>query len=161
MINKLIKQINEALDHDLYFVALCTALTLPDICGKAEYPNISTSERYKVWYNDHIGQYEQSCDLDQPYLSGDVIYSLRNSLLHAGNPNVDNPKIINEFILVVEKKNDFGAYYDVSSTTIDGTYKTYRLSARRLCLLLCKTAKAYFDNNREKFTFFNYKIVQR
>ena len=38
MIDKLINEINEALSHNLYFAALSLALTLPDICGKAEYP---------------------------------------------------------------------------------------------------------------------------
>jgi len=38
MIDKLIEEINLALDNNLYIIALNTSLTLPDICGKAEYP---------------------------------------------------------------------------------------------------------------------------
>lgn len=46
---KLIEEINLALDNNLYLVALNTALTLPDICGKAEYPDLGPTARYKKW----------------------------------------------------------------------------------------------------------------
>ena len=59
MIHKLIDEIEIALENNLYLVALNTALTLPDICGKAEYPQLKTAERYKKWYDEYIGQYEQ------------------------------------------------------------------------------------------------------
>ncbi len=37
MIVELIQDIRKALENDLYFVALSSALILPDICGKAAY----------------------------------------------------------------------------------------------------------------------------
>lgn len=37
MILRIIDETEKALSHDLYFAALNLALTLPDICGKAEY----------------------------------------------------------------------------------------------------------------------------
>lgn len=36
MVQRIVDDIRAALDHDLYFAALSTSLTLPDICGKAE-----------------------------------------------------------------------------------------------------------------------------
>ena len=52
MVQRIVDDIRAALDHDLYFAALSTALTLPDICGKAEYPNEKSSKkRYIDWYN--------------------------------------------------------------------------------------------------------------
>lgn len=81
MVQRIVDDIRAALDHDLYFAALSTALTLPDICGKAEYPNEKSSKkRYIDWYNKEIGYYEknphQTTDEGMPYLSGSVIYSL-------------------------------------------------------------------------------------
>ena len=55
MILRIIDEIEKALSHDLYFAALNLALTLPDICGKAEYPNLRTGERYKKWYDENCG----------------------------------------------------------------------------------------------------------
>ncbi len=50
MINQIIKEINACLKNGCYIAALTTALTLPDICGKVEYPNDGNSSRYKKWY---------------------------------------------------------------------------------------------------------------
>ena len=51
MVQKLIDDIRAALENDLYFVALNSALTLPDICGKVEYPyEKSSKKRYIDWY---------------------------------------------------------------------------------------------------------------
>lgn len=162
MVNTLIEEINFALDNNLYLVALNTALTLPDICGKAEYPNEKSSKkRYIDWYDKHIGQYEINPEnvkrgIDMPYLSGEVVYSLRCSLLHQGNPNIDGKHNIN-FSLVIEKKNEFDMYVDASSC--GNNERTYRVSIRRLCCILCWTVEEYYKNNRKKFDFFNYKIV--
>ena len=161
MVNLLIKEINLALDNNLYLVALNTALTLPDICGRAEYPDLGTTARYKKWYNEHIGQYEINPEnvkrgIDMPYLSGDVVYDLRCSLLHQGNPNIKDSHNI-KFSLVIEKKNEFDMYVDASSC--GKNERTYRVSIRRLCCILCWTVEEYYKKNKDKFDLFNYKIV--
>ena len=81
MVQKIVDDIRVALNNDLYFVALSAAMTLPDICGKAEYPGEKSSKkRYIDWYDKEIGYYEknphQTTDEEMPYLSGSVIYSL-------------------------------------------------------------------------------------
>lgn len=161
MINQLIKEINHALDNNLYLVALNTALTLPDICGKAEYSDLGPTARYKKWYNEHIGKYEINPEneirgIDMPNLSGDVVYSLRCSLLHQGNPNIEGKHNI-KFSLVIEKKNEFDIYADAASC--GNNQRTYRVSIRRLCCILCWTVEEYYKNNKNKFDFFNYSIV--
>ena len=68
MILRIIDEIEKALSHDLYFAALNLALTLPDICGKAEYPDLRTGERYKKWYDENVGVTEKppKCTEDEP-----------------------------------------------------------------------------------------------
>lgn len=173
MVQRIVDDIRAALDHDLYFVALSTALTLPDICGKAEYPNeTSSKKRYIDWYNKEIGYYEknpnQTNEEEMPYLSGNVIYSLRCSLLHEGNPNVDNVQLtrknaslpIDHFVLKVEKKKDFDIYSDSSGISdIFGQHRReYTMSIRRVCLIMCCVAEKYYKDNKEKFQF-NYEIL--
>lgn len=63
MMLQLIDDVNKALDAECYYSALALALTFPDICGKAEYPQKNTN-RYKDWYDEHIGKYEQ-CPCEQ------------------------------------------------------------------------------------------------
>lgn len=126
MMLQLIDDVNKALGAKCYFSALTLALTFPDICGKAEYPQEnSTAKRYKDWYDEKIGKYEQ-CPCEQcrntsmPYLSGDVVYSLRNSLLHQGTPNInvniikDGNNKIDCFELVLESKKSFDIYSDAA-----------------------------------------------
>lgn len=175
MLNRLIEDINLALDNEAYFSALSLVLTLPDICGKAKYPSEkSTRKRYIDWYDEYVGQYEQCpCDVcketKMPYLSGEVVYSLRNSFLHQGTPNIDNSSIkedsnqIDNFTLVIEKRNEFDIYSDassiVSSNQATDSRKSYRVNIRRLCLILTLSAKNYYSKNREKFDFFHYNIL--
>ncbi len=177
MVNTLIADINKALDNDAYFSALSLALTLPDICGKAKYPNKRVGERYIEWYDEYVGQYEQ-CPCDEcketkmPYLSGEVVYSLRNCLLHQGTPNIDSSRIndsankVDMFTLVIEKKNEFNIYADRSSVCTSyagndytGTIRTYEVNIRRLCLILTLCAKGYYKENKAQFNFFNFTVM--
>lgn len=118
MMLKLIDDVNKALDAQCYYSALTLALTFPDICVKAEYPQENTTKQYKDWYDVHIGKYEQcpcgKCrNTPMPYLSGEVVYSLRNSLLHQGTPIIDVDRIknnnnkIDHFELVLVSKKPF------------------------------------------------------
>ena len=106
-----------------------------------------------------------------PYLSGEVVYSLRNNVLHQGNPNIDNTKIkeevnkIDKFSLVIEKKNKFDIYADASSLTKDLTsiqpkeVRSYRVNVRRLCFIISSVAKNMYAKNKDKFNFFNFEII--
>ena len=157
MLLRLIDDVNKALDAECYFSALALALTLPDICGKAEFPQKRNRQRYISWYDEHIGKYEQ-CPCEQcqkapmAYLSGKVVYSLRSGLLHQGTPNID-VKEIDYFALVIESKKPFNIYVD------EATAAGYRVNVRRLCLILCETARGYHKDNREKFDFFHCSII--
>lgn len=168
MVFRLVQDIRKALEHELYFVALSSALILPDICGKAAYPEKRSSrERYILWYDEEIGKYEKSPkDKDNmPYLSGEVIYNLRCSLLHEGNPNMKNDRLktnlpIDHFSLVVEKAKSFDIYSDSSSITDFGNkdIREYSMNVRRICMILCNVAESYYKRNKEKFQF-NYEII--
>ena len=168
MINRLVQDIRKALENELYFVALNSALTLPDICGRAARPmERSSRKRYILWYDDEIGKYEKNPEdkNDMPYLSGEIIYSLRCSLLHEGNPNMKNDNLrisqpIDHFSLVVEKTKSFDIYLDASKITTFGNeqIREYRMNVRRICMILCNVAEAYYKENRDKFHF-NYEII--
>ena len=171
MLQRLIDDMNNALSANCYLAALSIALMLPDICGKAEYPDLKVGERYKAWYDEFVGKYEippvpkSGCDdTKMPYLSGEVVYSLRNSFLHQGTPNIESDKIkaaenkIDKFSLIVESKNEFNIYSDASGIW-NGSIRTYRVNIRRLCLIIGANASAYYEDNKSKFDFFNFTII--
>ncbi len=171
MINRLIEDINKALDAEAYMAALSLVLTLPDICAKAKYDNsLKNKERYIKWFDEYIGQYEKppvkSDETKMPYLSGEVIYQLRCSVLHQGTPNIDSSKIkdemckIDHFTLVIEKKKPFDIYIDTASVSSMMSPKklkptrNYEVNIRRLCLIIISTVEKYYEENKDKFTFF-------
>lgn len=168
MVIQLVQDIRKALENDLYLVALSSALTLPDICGKVAYPDESSSrKRYISWYDEEIGKYEKNPEdkENMPYLSGEVIYSLRCSLLHEGNPNMNNDSLrtdlpIDHFSLVIERAKPFDIYSDSSSIANfgDKNIREYSMNVRRVCMILCNVAESFYKENKEKFHF-NYKII--
>ena len=64
MINRIINEIKVCLNTNCFIAALTTALTLPDICGKAEYgewvndqqgdKRVYNKMRYVKWYNQYV-----------------------------------------------------------------------------------------------------------
>lgn len=176
MVERIIEDVNKALDAEAYMAALSLVLTLPDICAKAEYGDIiKNKERYVKWYDEYIGQFEKTPmlpgEIEMPYLSGEVIYQLRCSVLHQGTPNVDNRKIKNEkyridhFTLMIEKKKPFDIYSDAAgmfqrlSSEKSKPFRSYRVNVRRLCLIITRAVSGYYRKNREKFTFLDYDIL--
>ncbi len=170
MLEQIVSEINKTLDSNFYLAALSLALTLPDICGKAEYPSESVTKRYIKWYNEHVGVYEQPTskyDEDMPYLSGEVIYNLRNSFLHQGTPNIAKNEIkdlkcrIDKFELIC-CDNYMGdtSCVSYSGAISDGNIvnRSYTMNVRLLCTRLCREALLYYNNNREKFDFFDYHL---
>ena len=165
MVLEIINDIRKSLDAECYFSALALVLTLPDICGKAKYPNKRVRRRYVGWFDEYIGKYEQcscgSCkESHMPYLSGDVVYSLRNSFSHQGSPNIQKSKSvqIDKFEIVIQPENEFDIYLDASSILNNDT-KSYRVNLRRLCLIICSSAKIYYESNKHEFDFFDYSII--
>ena len=170
MVDRIVRDIRGALDNNLFFAALNSALTLPDICGKAEYPSERSSKRrYIDWYDKEIGLYEknprQNGQEEMPYLSGQVMYSLRCAMLHSGEPNINGDSVrqnteIDKFTLVIQKAQPFDIYSD-SSSIMDWAgehIRSYRMNVHRICLIICAVAEAYYRDNKDKFHF-DYEII--
>ena len=161
MINILVKEIESSLNNKLFFVALNAALTLPDICGKAEYPNTSVGKRYRDWINTFLSNNlysEQQRNDSYPFLNGDIIYQLRCSLSHQGTPNIDKKETdIDRFVLTIENDDDSWLFHSELSS-YSKKDRSYQISIRYLCYVICKYALAYYNSNKNKFNFINYTI---
>ena len=70
---KLLDSIRKSLDDKNYHSALVLSLIIPDICGKLEHSNKSSSKRYPEWFNKYLGKKYDNC------LSGEDCYALRCS----------------------------------------------------------------------------------
>lgn len=156
--------IKQSLKNKCYFSALALALTLPDMCGMAEFPNeTSVAKRYIEWYDNFIGHYMKNDDeieKNNPWLSGEVIYNLRNTFLHQGSPNVIGSKVketsnqLDDFMLLLGD----GTVIQQAAFSLDlgygeVTYRKILVDVTYLCDLLCDAALWYYRNNENKFEF--------
>ena len=91
-----INEIRRALNLELYNCALALALTLPDICGKVEFPNENKNSRYKSWFRKYAEPLFTGPAIvlpgneivDDTIFTNEECWALRCSVLHAGNYDV-------------------------------------------------------------------------
>ena len=169
MIDIICADIQKAVDAGAYISALSLALTLPDWCGKAEYPTMGTTSRYKKWYSENVGQYETYEGNTGSFLSADVVYSLRNHLLHQGALSYENSEVHQE----QNKVNEFTLYFNLNECdggsssvhyrwgTDEIEHRAFKLNALNLIMKLRLCAMGYYAENREKFDFMNITILEK
>ncbi len=106
----ILNQIEQALDANIYYLALFTTLSIPDICGALDSTNGgSKKKRYINWFDKHVVPQTASRlqsqtlprpvadslsetlgvpQLNAPLLTGVICYQFRCSLLHQGRARV-------------------------------------------------------------------------
>lgn len=89
----LVNQVGLTADNpNLYFIALMSALSLPDICGALESDDGRASgARYKAWFDQWVAYKYQV--RGEPSLTGHDCYMLRCAALHQGRLSHDNAVI--------------------------------------------------------------------
>ncbi len=79
-----------------WYGALFMALTLPDICGKIEYPSKSSFQRYKDWFERYLEPHYTrpvgAAAIVHKFLSGSDCYAIRCALLHEGTDEIGEQK---------------------------------------------------------------------
>jgi hypothetical protein len=82
---ELLSQVKIAIDNNLYYLALNTTLSLPDICSALSSPTgETTGKQYVDWYNKHaLGKCSSKLD-------GYACYKFRCSTLHQGHTQDKN-----------------------------------------------------------------------
>lgn len=171
MVDELLREIKVCLKNGCYMAALTTALTLPDICGKTRYPDEkSTRRRYIKWFDEYTKQcgiFHDNYSSDIPHLSGELIYSLRCSVLHEGNPGIDKEKLNTDYFELIWRERERAistnfyavAIFDDDKNNRSNEYKKYSIDLRYLCNVICQATENYYNNNKELFNFFNYNLV--
>jgi hypothetical protein len=80
-LQRFLDEIKAALDAKLYYLAIATTLSVPDVCSCLECdPNAiwSTPEKYKGWFDANLAHRFEN-------LTSDDCYRLRCGVLHQGN----------------------------------------------------------------------------
>jgi hypothetical protein len=79
-IETIIDEIERALRHELWYAALATALSLPDVCSVLAHPPNKagpTGKRYAAWFDEWMARYSTS-------MTGLECYRIRCGVFHRG-----------------------------------------------------------------------------
>lgn len=113
---EIIEQMTKASEAKLYYVALFTALALPDICGAAESSDgVSTPERYKAWFDANVSPKYNACGVIT--LRGVDAYQFRCSMLHQARMN--HPNSAYTRILFVEPNKQITLHNNVLNDALN------------------------------------------
>ena len=162
MIPDYVNDIRRSLENKCYYSALALTLALPDICGYVEYPEKNVFERYTEWYDEHIGnnlsKLNEGFDDNHPWLSGEMVYNLRNTYLHQGEPRIVPEKVkepsnqLDRFLLVLGDGTIVNQMtFNLASADGSLDYKMISIDITYLCELICVNALQYYEENRSKF----------
>jgi hypothetical protein len=78
----ILASIERAVHSGVFFPAIVTALTVPDIAGAVESPGQGSTRRYVVWFDQFFAGSHPL--YGQHGIDGAVMYGLRCKLLHEG-----------------------------------------------------------------------------
>ncbi|MBC1501975.1 hypothetical protein HB943_15345 [Listeria weihenstephanensis] len=181
----IINSIEDALEKECYLPALALALTIPDICGEAAYPDLVdgkgrrlVGEQYRTWFDDwaskyfadHTGYSEDYKKAKNPYFTKVMCYELRCAYLHNGKTIIPNFGVntddewdyLYSFELCINGLDMFGETWGSHSHNNNKKVKEIhvRVNIQKLCESLCLAAREYFKSN-EGFGFENTRISVR
>ena len=141
----LLTEIEGALAADLPLVAVSVALTIPDICGAAEHPNMKTCDRYWDWYTRYIAS-------QIALLTAYDCYRLRCGHIHQGTARHENGAAADP---VTGQRFDRVAYFTPGIgdrqdhfTLVGAEGITLHLNARILCEQLIAGARTWLVAKR-------------
>ncbi len=186
-VHEIISSIREAVVKECWIPALATALTLPDIMGQIEFPEMVVEKgkrkgqrlagkQYKAWFAKHVEHWfanEQGWDEDgkpiNPYFSADMCYRLRCSMLHQGNDDIEHDLNFEDkedfeykyaFELRANACNSYGATW-VSPSTYGKKRKTIQvcIDVKTLCNALCDEAQMFLEITSNDFADAGIYIV--
>jgi hypothetical protein len=163
---EILDDIEKSLKAEVYRPALALALTLPDICGKIEFSELtqngSTKQHYVKWYDENLTKYDYPEEFEERLkFDGEKCYRLRCAYLHSGN--IDGVSI-DEFDLQVTKPKLWGVYGPSEFGTFwrggDEKNKKYSMSLDviQLCLNLSSCARGLYERTEDKAVFRKYSI---
>jgi hypothetical protein len=149
------------------------ALTLPDICGNVEFPNVhATGERYVSWCEKYLFNqgYIPSLvvDYSKPQeewervraIAPEMCYKLRCAFLHSGNLELNQRKndAYPTFRLHISSTEENGIYTDSKLRDDNLAFNQLSLDIRKLAKVLCNAAKEYYNIHEPKEDFEDHDV---
>lgn len=182
-VREIIESVRDAVGKECWIPALATALTLPDIMGQVEFPEMvfksgkrKVGDQYMAWFAKHIERHftdTQGWDEDDnsinPYFTTDMCWQLRCTVLHQGNDgikhefnfeNEEDSEYRYTFELRANACNSFGATWP-SPRPGEKRHKTVHVcvDVGTLCSVLCDEAERFLASSDDDFSDAGIHIV--
>lgn len=114
----LLKEIEYALNNGLYFMALQSTLTLPDICGALQSSDgMATKNDYITWYDTYAKESSSNA------ISGQDCYYFRCSCIHQGTSQ--NPRSSYKRIIFLIPNNRFTMHNNIINDALNIDIKIF------------------------------------
>lgn len=122
--NKIKTDVENSLHNGQHYSALSLALTIPDVCGYLERPELAkeSKKRYVYWLNKYFTEFEDYGD----WMKAGDLYALRCAFLHGGSSDLELHKareVLNKYRFTYSLKNNNFSHKNFS-TFIDKKNKT-------------------------------------
>lgn len=145
----LLDQIEKAIQYNLYYVALYTSLSIPDICGALESTNgLSTGAKYKKWFDNNVALKYSGI------LNGDDCWRFRCSLLHKGT--TQHPHSGFSRVLFIEPKTTTAVTHNI---VMNGALN---IDVRIFCIDIIDSCKSWLNIHQTSALFqTNYNKFMR
>jgi hypothetical protein len=151
----LLSQIEKGLNHNLYFLSLFTALSIPDICGAMEAEDgMAKGKEYKRWFNEYMVKREPEKYGDGNNFTADDCWNFRCALLHQAHST--HEKMIYKRICFFEPPSRIYIHACVIEANNERE-KTLLLDVNKFCLDIIGAAREWLEIH-EKSDFFRQKI---
>lgn len=135
-----LQQIEKALEYNLYYLALQSTLTLPDICSALMSNNgENNKQKYINWFNSYF--------LEKDSLSAEECYNFRCSNLHQGK--TANKKSNYSRILFLEPQNSNIIIHNCILND------AFCIDLNRFCNTMIKSVRAWYSKIKNDTTFQN------
>ncbi|MCE1020541.1 hypothetical protein LU640_29335 [Pseudomonas monteilii] len=139
--NRFTKSLRSSVANSDWYVALSTALTLPDVCGRLIDPTLPSSKRYPAWFREWL---EPKYTVDLPrgrriFLSGEDCYALRCSYLHEGGGDITQQKArkaLEDFHFIFPPGNGNSIHRNLYNNTL-------QLQVDKFCLEIADAVDAW------------------
>ncbi len=124
LMERFTSSLRASVDQQNWYVALATALTLPDVCGRLVNPTQGSGARYSAWfdawvapgYTANLPQIGAHC-----FLTGSDCYALRCSYLHEGGGDITQQRArqaLDDFHFIIPPRKGISVHCNQLDNTL-------------------------------------------
>ena len=148
LMERFTNSLRASVENQDWYVALATALTLPDVCGRLINPTQGSGARYSAWFDawvapgytanlPHIGTH---C-----FLTGSDCYALRCSYLHEGVADITQQRTrraLDDFHFIIPPRDGWSIHRNQINNTL-------QLQVDQFCLDIADAVDRWSESVRD------------